>query len=389
VILGIHSTSGAQGSRAAAVDRSAPLRWILAAPLLTGLALAVCCGTPASAGGEERWLLLGTADTELWRTDADSFLLSRDRGNTAPGGDLRLWFAADPHERLRLIAVGRIVGGTAHGADGTTSNLEQAYLRFTAGSRRKIFLEAGRLPNWLGNASGRYLPRINPLVGRPFGHTQTFPLGVSVSGAAGRFDYRVGAVDGPRIDERFLPTPGSRWRPAAAFGITPFRGLRVGLYATRGSYLSRDHQAALPSNRHWTDYEQQVTGLELQFTRRYIEVNADHSRSHHDTPTDDARLHGSSTFIELKYVLRPRWFAALRASRNSQIQILSPDPSTLNATVIRFDDLELGGGYRITPNTLLKLAYRQTTSNGHALTTQLTHTFNLRPLLPTAHEPRE
>jgi len=58
---------------------------------------------------------------------------------------------------------------------------------------------------------------------------------------------------------------------------------------------------------------------------------------------------------------------------------------------VKFNDVEVGIGYRFSPNTQLKLAYRRDNwdveveqqsffSNGHSVSLQLSHFFDLRSL---------
>src|SRR6266446_814257 len=208
------------------------------------LALALLAARPAY--GEDRVLIQGLADAEVWRTDAESELFGRNDGRTAGLGRLRLWAAAQLGDHLQGVALGEATGGRAYEDGKTETELEQAYLRYTAPPSLRLVVEAGKLTLPFGNFARRYFSRANPLIGEPLNYEVSYPLGVQVNGAVARFDYMVAALDGPLTRQEYLSKPDSSIRPAMAIGITPLTGLRLGGYFTGGAYLSRDTTSLLP-----------------------------------------------------------------------------------------------------------------------------------------------
>ena len=67
-------------------------------------------------------------------------------------------------------------------------------------------------------------------------------------------------------------------------------------------WISRD------AGESWSAFDQRVAGLDLHFSRRYVELNADYSRNRYDVPSIADPIRGSAAFVELKYTIRPRWF---------------------------------------------------------------------------------
>ena len=75
--------------------------------------VALCLLAPGPARAEDRVLVQGLADWEIWRTNDDSELLSRNEGRAASLGRLRLWMAVPFGERLQAFALGEVEGGKA------------------------------------------------------------------------------------------------------------------------------------------------------------------------------------------------------------------------------------------------------------------------------------
>jgi len=361
-----------------------PLSALLAAALAACLLLA-----SSPARGEERWMLQGLADAELFETDDGSRLLSRNEGETAGGGRIRLWAAGEFHPRLHGFAMGGVEQGTAYDAGRTVTELLQAFLRARLAERRPIYLEAGRIPQPLGNFSSRYFSNVNPLIGVPDSYTIAHPLGIQLVGAIAMADFRVGVVDLPLINTRYLPEAGSSPRPIAAAGLTPLPGLRIGAYYTAGDYLHENLTPLLPAADDWKDFDQRILGLDVTFSRGHFELNADYNRSSYDVPTHMEPVDGGAWYIEPKYTWSPRFYTALRFERNLYAFIRPIDAGNWIGREIEFHDIEIGAGVRVGPDTLLKVSYRLDRWNvddtlksilpdGHSAAIQLSHFFDVR-----------
>ena len=328
------------------------------ARVLPLLALAVLLGTAAghtSAG--EQWTLEGLIDPTLWKTDDGSLLLARNEGDPAADGSLRLWFAADPLAGLELVALGRLSG--ASDANGSETELEQGFLRYTFRTERPLLLEAGKIVTPLGNFSARYLPTTNPVIGAPTSYGVSYPLGLQLAGSWSRLDFRLALVDQPLVNESYVPgEPGSAARPAVALGLTPVTGARIGAYYTRGPYLNADVEPLLPPGAAWKDFEQVVLGLDLQYSRGHLELNADWAESSYDVPSFSDEYRGRAWFADVKYTFTPRLFAALRVEENRYLYTDVDPYAGWIAALPTVRDAELGAGWRVSPATLIKASLR-------------------------------
>ena len=369
----------------AACRRSAARRPSRAHHALLAMAAALLAISPLPC--EERVLVGGLFDAEIWKTVDGSTLLTRDGGKTAPAGRLRLWSAGQFGRGLQGFVLGAIEGGAGTEEGKTDATAEQAFLRYSFTPAERVILQAGRFVSPIGNFARRYLSSANPLVGSPGGYDPSYPVGVQVGGKAALFDYRVAIVDRPLVSGTYLPQPGTAARPALALGVTPVVGARLGVYATRGPYLSRDLEAMLPAGAGWKDFAQEVYGLDAQFSRGYFELNGDVARTAYEVPGIARDVRGGAYFVEPKYTFTPRLFAALRFERNQEAYIKPLAPGVWIGAAIAYSDIEAGAGYRLGPGTILKLAYRKDRwsvkdslrpfyPDGYSLSMQLSHTFD-------------
>ena len=337
---------------------------------------------------DERFLLEGLADGEACDTGTRSYYLSRNGGDAATERRLRLWVAAQIAPGLQGMVLGRAEGGDIgdyySSEGGTTTELEQAWLRYTMPAG--LTLQAGKMVEPIGSFNHRYLSNQNPLIGSPAGYMVDYPVGVELTGSAGRADFLLALVDRPLSRQIYLPEPSSTYRPAVEAGITPFVGFRVGGYATWGTYLSREVEPFIPPGRSWRDYQQRVVGLDVQFSRGHFELNGEATRSQFELPGEHDET-GFVYYLEPKYTWSPRLFTALRLERNETASVWLPWNAGWYVTDEAAWDVEAGIGYRIDPRTLVKVSYRveratddPTTAPDydHSLAVQLSLGFDVR-----------
>jgi hypothetical protein len=324
--------------------------WLLAVALGAG---------DARAQLTEHVVVKGLQDLECFQTDSDSRLLSRNDGDVAGAGRLRLWVGADFTSGFQGVLLGRLEGGKAYGDSGTTGAIEQAFVRYVAPGTAHLMVDAGRVVFPIGNFSKRYLSSVNPLIGSPDSYDVAYPEGVVVTGAASFFDYRVAVVDRPLANEKYVPEGDTAWRPAVDFGFTPTIGLRLGAYFTQGTYLGHAVEPMLPAGESWRDFGQRIAGLELEFSRGHFELNGDWAFSKYEVPAHSHPSRGQAWFLEPKYTWTPRLFTALRVEKNDYPYIQPIDSSTWIAQNVTFYDVEVGVGWRFTPDLVLKASYRR------------------------------
>jgi len=352
--------------------------------------LAGLCGLANSlAVAQERFLVEGILDAELYKTDASSRFLSRNEGDVASLGRLQLWSAFQISPGLQIYALGEIETDNSGEKRETESEIEQFALRYLSQSSPYYFLEAGKILSPLSVYSNRHLSTQNPLIGQPYSYITSYPLGIQAAGAAGSLDFRAALLDQPDINPKYIPAdPDSAFRPALGFGVTLLTGLRFGFSYTEGPYLNRQLGAYLPPGADWHDFDQRILGFDFQFGRGYLELNGLLVVAQYDVPFNSEGTDDTSYYLELKYTWTPRLYGAVRFESNEAAFIRHLGDMSWLAQSGKFRDVEIGLGYRFSPDTLLKVAYRRddwseetalenSLKNGHSLALQLSHHFDL------------
>lgn len=351
------------------------------------LLLAVLSGR-AWGDFSDRIEVKGLQDVELFKTDPGSLLLSKNDGDLAGGGRLRLWTAAEFVTGFQAFLLGRIEGGKATGESGTDSEIEQAFLRYRS-AKAHLTLDAGRIVTPIGNFSKRYLSSVNPLIGTPDSYDVAYPEGVTATGSVSWFDYRAGVIDRPLANRKYVPEGDKTWRPTVELGVTAMTGLRIAAYATKGTYLGEGIAWALPAGESWREFDQEIGGATIEFSRGHFELNGDIAFSSYAVPAHAETSKGQAWFLEPKYTFTPRYFMALRVEKNDYPYIRPIDSTFWIAQNVTFHDAELGAGWRFTPDLVLKASYRRDWwdvsdamksffPNGYAWGLQLSYGFDVR-----------
>jgi len=322
------------------------------------LALLCALGNSSAMAGE-RVLIEGILDAEVHKFNEYSFSPLSNDGDIFTLGQLQLWSAWQISSNFQAYALGEIATVDSGGKRKTDSEIQQAALRYSSNSSAFYFIEAGKIVPPIATASERRLSTQNPLIGQPDLLYAQYPLGIQVAGSSDWFDYRAALVDLPPIDPQYLPSsPGSALRPDLGLGITPFTGLRLGVAYTNGPYLANKVNADLPRGSDWKDYDQRVWGIEFQFSRGYAELNSEIIFSRFDVPFQTGNTDVTAYFAEFKYTLTPRLYCAFRLERNEYPLVYNGGDSYWRARAVTVHDVEVGLGYRFSPDTQLKLAYR-------------------------------
>jgi hypothetical protein len=320
-----------------------------------GLALVSCVALAAPAGAQ-RVAVEALADIELWETDDSSRLLARNDGRALLAGRLHVWLAARLAESLELRALGMGEASTA-GDEDADASLQGLSLRY--GRSRAFVVEGGKILYPIGGFAARRFSNTNPLVGAPDLYAPQYPEGAVLSGAAGPLDYRAALVSLPLVNPRYAPKPGRRIRPVAGVGVSAGPGFRVGAAATRGSYLSEDVAALLPSGAAWEDFGQSVVAADARYSAGYIVVRAEAAWSSYEVPTVADRVNGFGWYGEIRGAVTPRFFVAARYENSKYAFIRPVSPSFWVGSSTRQINGEIGLGYRFSADALLKTSFRR------------------------------
>lgn len=329
-----------------------PVRTVTLGALSVQLFLGLA-GPTATADVRERLLIQGLAIGEAAETDSGSTLLSRNEGDPAVAGELLLWQAFEFHPSLHLFAQEEI---ESESGEDSEAEIEMFLLRF---SHKNFTVEAGHILTPIGSFARRHYADVNPLIGEPALYETGYPLGIVAVGAISRLDYRVAAVSKPYDTGAGLRSADHAPRPALGAGVTPITGFRLGTFYTRGPYLERDDNDMLPTGERWRDFDQEVLGFELHFTRGYLVTEGELTISSYEIPAQGPRFHGRAWYLEGRYTWTPRFFTAMRVGENTYPYLMPISPFFWVAAPVTVYDAEIGAGFRLSPTTLLKVSVRR------------------------------
>jgi hypothetical protein len=284
------------------------------------------------------------------------------------------------------------------------------FLRLRPWTDRALDLQVGMVPPVFGASSRRRYGGENPLPGLPLAYQYITTMRedavpataeelISMRGRGWRVGYSVGSAHpGPgvplanveawdtglqvRIGRRPVSlavslTQGTLSYPlvrddndgkqlAARLAWTPGPQLTLGVSAARGEFLAREVAEVLPPGA-GTGFGQSALGADVEYARGYWILRGEAVWSRWELPPlDETRIEtpqdALGAYVEARYKLRPGLYLAGRLGRLSFRTLESPaGVQTWDADVTR---LEVGGGYALHRQVLLKAAWQQNWRDG-------------------------
>ena len=149
--------------------------------------------------------------------------------------------------------------------------------------------------------------------------------------------------------------------------LHPVAGLVVGASGARGPFVSRAASREAVGDGHENAFTQTAWGADVEYSRDYYLVRFEAIVSDWRLPVVrapfiDLPLRAVSTSIEGRYKIQPGLYAAARVDHLGFSEITGTTRhDTWDAPVTR---LEVGGGYSVQRNLVLKLSYQHNTRNG-------------------------
>ena len=157
---------------------------------------------------------------------------------------------------------------------------------------------------------------------------------------------------------------------AARVEVRPVAGLVAGTSFARGPFIGQSAARAAIGESRATDFTQEAWGGDLEYSRDYYLLRFETVVSGWRLPIVQApalpeRLGAVSTSFEGRYRLRPGLYAAARIDHLGFSDIVGTrETAPWDAPVTRF---EIGAGYSIQRNLLLKLSYQRNDRDGGVL----------------------
>jgi hypothetical protein len=350
------------------------------------------------AGGR---VTIGGDVTGTWGADDPGFFDDTDYGHSALR-ELRIDVSAAVKAGPHFTFLGEIR------SENSQVRPYALYVRIRPWTAREFDIQVGRVPPTFGAFARRTYAGDNPLIGYPLGYqymttmradalaanvdellakrsmgwgfvysvgARSFTGGVALVSAF-RWDTGVqvhatsgmlsatAAVTAGTVANPLFHDDNSGRQVAGRVELRPAAGLVAGVSLARGPFLSRAAARAAAGNLadgHDKEFTQTAWGADLEYSRNHYLIRFETIATAWRLPAVrqpalPASLDALSTSIEGRYKLRPRLYVAARAD-SLEFSDVTGTKTTLSwdAPVTR---LEVGAGYSIQRNLLLKLAYQ-------------------------------
>jgi hypothetical protein len=153
--------------------------------------------------------------------------------------------------------------------------------------------------------------------------------------------------------------------------VHPIAGLLLGASAARGPFVSTTAARGAVGDGHDGEFTQTALGGDIEYSHAYYLVRAETVFSEWTVPSVgspaiDTPLRALATYVEGRYKVMPGVYVAGRVDHLGFNSLTgSRGPQSWEAPVTRF---EVGGGYSIQRNLLLKLSCQHNTRDGGRVT---------------------
>jgi hypothetical protein len=202
--------------------------------------------------------------------------------------------------------------------------------------------------------------------GVPLVSAFTWDTGVQVHAATDRADATVSVTAGTVSNPLFHDDNGGK-QVAGRLAFGPVTGLVLGLSAARGPFVSRTAARGAVGDGQESRFTQTAWGADVEYSRDYYVVRFETILSDWRlpivrAPALDLPLRAFSTSVEGRYRIRPGLYAAARVDHIGFSEITGlAVTDTWDAPVSR---VEVGGGYSLQRNLVLKLSYQYNSRDG-------------------------
>jgi hypothetical protein len=205
--------------------------------------------------------------------------------------------------------------------------------------------------------------------GLPLASGFRWDTGVQAHAAAEVADATVSVTTGTISNPLFRDDNSGR-QIAGRVSVHPreaLQGLIVGVSAARGPFVSATAARGAVGDGHDGEFTQTAWGADIEYSRDYYLVRAETVFSEWRVPAVgapiiDVPLRALATYVEGRYKIVPGLYAAARVDHLGFSEITgSGGPVTWDAPVTR---IEVGGGYSLLRNLLLKISGQHNTRDG-------------------------
>ena len=356
------------------------------------IALFALATLPPAASGQV--LLSGETAAQFYKSAVTQSPRVVNSGRPSFGWDTRLFIEGEVTEHVTALATIR-----ATNTDAIT--FDYVALRLTDVTPLGLNFQAGKFDLPFGNLGERRFPRKNLLYGLPSIYEYRTALpdhfspgpdykvipereilagagqgrgmrlldlgmyhpGAMVFGSAGIIDYAFAVTTGTVSTSSYSSDNyNSDLGKVARLAVTPLTGLTIGGAYSWGAYMQTVYP--VPGNDNVSNYTERAAEADLEFSRGHAVLYAEAVYSTFGVPvtTGDQNLNVLGYYVEGKYTLIPRLYAALRVSG------LEFGNVNIGGIEQRWDynlvEWEGGLGFFVDKDVLLKAVRRETRTRG-------------------------
>lgn len=200
-----------------------------------------------------------------------------------------------------------------------------------------------------------------PDAGLPLAQAFRWDTGVQVHAASSLVEV-TGSVTTGSLGNPLVADDNAGKQFAGRVAVHPHSSLALGASGARGPFLARDATSSVIPEPDNSRFVQRALGVDAEYSRGYLLIRGEAVFSRWTLPTLTTPLNATATSLEGRYKLGPAFYVAARLDRLS-FSTLSTATRTAawEAPVTR---VEVGGGYRLRRNLLLKTSFQRNVRDG-------------------------
>jgi hypothetical protein len=181
--------------------------------------------------------------------------------------------------------------------------------------------------------------------------------GIEADFSISKLDARVQVTSGSPASPQSLTRAGQYAQWTAGGGYSIRQGFRIGVSGFRGPYLDQNLSALLPPGTTVRSYPASAAGIDTQWARGRWRLNAELQRFWFDSPKFTVSPSFTSGYVEAKSVITPRLYLSTRAGWLSTGRVSDTSGASASSFAPALSSYELGGGYWLGRNELIKASY--------------------------------
>jgi hypothetical protein len=181
--------------------------------------------------------------------------------------------------------------------------------------------------------------------------------GVEIDLSSHRLDARLQLTNSSPANPQSLLSGSQHAQWTAGGGYSVVQGFRVGASAFEGPYLDREMAALLPAGRTVVNFPATGAGLDVQWARGRWSTSGEWQWFHFDYPNFRVSPTASFAYAEIKAVLTPRIYAALRVGVQRNGRVADLTQQSRQSFEPNQQAYEFALGYRPNRWQLLKVGY--------------------------------